>query len=292
MARSSLIMVSYTKREYSELALESLLASEPCPDEIIVIDNGSTDDSLQYLDEQFRRRCNDTGVDYVLIGNDKNVGACTARNQGLAAATGEYIAFSDNDTVVRTRNWLATLNSALEADVKTGIVGPKLVFPFQPYDIECAGVGISQTGRVRYFGRGAPIGTEEYGVAREVQTLTSAFWLMRREVVEDVGGLDDIFSPAQFEDFDLCYRARESGWRIMYEPSAEIYHFENTTTDGSVNLNFKYVTMRNWQVFKKRWRHMFEQEDGPSDADCTWAQIRTRPLEHTGKPPMVGQPEN
>jgi len=99
--------------------------------------------------------------------------------------------------------------------------------------------------------------------------------------------MDEAFNPAQFEDFDLCYRARENGRRVLYEPSTQMYHFENVTTDGSVDVKFKYVTMKNWQEFRKRWAHMYEDEGGPPDAECRWANLETRPLERTGIPPMV-----
>ena len=56
---------------------------------------------------------------------------------------------------------------------------------------------------------------------------------MKRAVYEEIGGLDEVFNPAQYEDFDFCYRAREAGWEVWYEPAAEMYHFENVTTAGS-----------------------------------------------------------
>ncbi len=100
-------------------------------------------------------------------------------------------------------------------------------------------------------------------------------------------GLDEAFNPAQFEDFDFCYRARQAGWRVAYEPSVELYHFENVTTDGSPDVKFRYVTIKNWVEFKRRWRGVYEQEEGPDEAECQWAALQTHPLEHTGIPPMV-----
>ena len=98
---------------------------------------------------------------------------------------------------------------------------------------------------------------------------------------------DEVFNPAQFEDFDFCYRAREAGWQVLYDPSAEMYHYESVTTDDSPDVNYKYVTIRNGMEFKKRWRHVFTEEDGPPDDECTWAKMETRPMELTGIPPMV-----
>jgi len=283
----SVIVVNYNKLPYSRLCLESLLGSEPLPAQIVCIDNGSTDGTVQYLGDRFPALCHAAGIDYAFIPNETNAGAITARNQGLEVADQAHVAFCDNDLALRSRNWLRVLTDVLEAREDHGIVGPKLVYPFEPYNIECAGVAISPTGRVQYRGRGQAIDDGPFNEPRQVQCLISACWLMSRAITDSVGGMDEVFNPAQFEDFDLCYRARENGWKVLYEPSAEMYHFENVTTDGSVDVKFRYVTMKNWQEFKKRWGHMFAHEDGPADEDCRWAPLETRPLEQTGVPPVI-----
>ncbi len=284
---ATLIVVNYNKMPYTRLCLESVLAADPVPAQIVAIDNGSTDGTQEYLRHEFPVVATRLGVKWMLVRNRKNLGACTARNQGLRLAEGRFIAFMDNDVCVRTRNWLAVLASALEADESLGIVGPKLVFPFEPYNIEHAGAAISRTGRVQYIGRGEARDDPRFNQRREVQCLISACWLMKREVYEQIGGLDEAFNPAQFEDFDFCYRARQAGWRIEYLPEAEMYHFESVTNAGSPDINFRYITIKNWMEFKRRWRHVFEREDGPPDEECEWKPLETRPLEQTGLPPIV-----
>jgi len=283
----SLIIVSYNKRPYTALCLESLLRSDPRPGEIVVIDNGSQDGSVAYLRDEFPSLAEQAGVTFHLVENDSNVGACTARNQGLEVAGGACIGFLDNDTAVRTRSWLAVLRATLEEEEGAGIVGPKLVFPFPPYDIEHAGAAISPNGRPKYLGRGRPRTDPAHCERREVQCLISAAWLMRRAVPEAIGGLDEVFNPAQFEDFDYCYRARRHGFRVLYEPRAELYHFENVTTDGSADVNFRYVTIKNGMTFKRRWRGAFSRESGPPDEECVWEPLPTHPLAETGVPPVV-----
>ncbi|MGC9318105.1 MAG: glycosyltransferase family 2 protein, partial [Armatimonadota bacterium] len=187
----------------------------------------------------------------------------------------------------RTRGWLGVLADVLAEDADLGIVGPKLVFPFEPYNIQHAGAAISPGGRVKYLGRGQPIDSPEHNRRREVQCLISACWLMRREVPDEIGGLDEVFNPAQYEDFDFCYRAREAGWTVLYDPQAEMYHYESVTTDGSADVNYKYITIRNGMEFKRRWRHMFSEEGGPPDEQCRWLDLETRPIEQTGFPPII-----
>jgi len=284
---TSLVIVSYNKRQHTALCLESLLKCDPRPGEIIVVDNGSTDGAIGYLTNTFPGLAEEAGVGFELISNEGNVGACTARNQGLERVKGDFVGFLDNDTAVRTRSWLSILMGVLREEESAGIAAPKLVYPFEPYDIEHAGAAISAKGRPKYLGRGRPRMDPEHNRRREVQCLISAAWLMKREVPDTVGGLDEIFNPAQFEDFDFCYRAREHGFRILYEPTAELYHFENVTTDGSVDVNFKYITIKNGMTFKKRWRDVFSKEDGPADEDCVWEDLPTHPLEVTGIPPLA-----
>ncbi len=285
---TSLIVISYNKRPYTELCLRGQLSCAPRADEIIVVDNGSTDGSLESLHGALADECRAAGVRLAVIVNERNLGACTARNQALEVATGDLIAFLDNDTAVRRRDWLGTLQAALDHSPEAGIVGPKLLFPFAPYDIECAGVAISPGGRVQYRGRGDAQDDPRWNQPSPVQCLISAAWLMRREVYELVGGLDEAFNPAQFEDFDLCYRARAAGWLVLYEPASELYHFENVTTAGSPDVRFASVTLRNWAAFRRRWREVYAGESGPPDEECQWRQLPTRPLEETGAPPVVG----
>jgi len=284
---ASIIVVSYNKRPYTQLCVASMLRGDPRPAQIVVIDNGSRDGTVEMLEGEFAAQAQAAGVEFALIRNDSNVGACTARNQGLAVASGEYIGFMDNDIAVRSCGWLGVLAGVLEEDPGFGIVGPKLVFPFEPYDIQHAGAAISRSGRVKYLGRGEPIDAPEHNVRREVQCLISACWLMRAEVPAQIGGLDEVFNPAQFEDFDFCYRAREAGWTVLYDPVAEMYHYESVTTDNSPDVNYKYVTIRNGMEFKRRWRQVFETEDGPPDEECRWQTLETRPIEQTGIPPII-----
>jgi len=281
-------VVSYNKRPYTQLCLESLLRADPQPRQVVVVDNGSQDGSVEYLREAYASLADAAGVRFALIENQGNVGACTARNQGLDQVSEPFIGFLDNDTAVRSGAWLQGLLGVLDEVAEAGIVGPKLVYPFPPYDIEHAGAAISRTGRVQYRGRGRPTDDPAHNVRREVQCLISACWAMRAAVPQRIGKLDEAFNPAQYEDFDFCYRARAAGFRVLYEPSVEFYHFENVTTDGSVDVNFRYITIRNGRLFKERWRHAFAQEDGPPEEECRWLPLETRPLERTGMPPLVG----
>lgn len=282
----SVVTLTHNKLAVTRRCLSSWLASEGAAWELIVVDNGSEDGTVKWLDN-FRDLAARRGVAVTVLRNDRNVGCSTARNQGIAAARGDLLAFVDNDVALRSRRWLARLRAVLGADPRCTMVGPKLVYPFPPHDIQCAGVGISRTGRVLFRGRGEPRDAAEHDTPREVQCLISACCLARADEVRAVGGFDEAFNPVQFEDFDLCYRLRERGGVLRYESGVEMYHFESVTTQGTPNLVNAEIVVRHGLLFKQRWRHRFAAEDGPTDVETRWRQVPTQAFDRIGELPTA-----
>lgn len=266
----SVIILHHNKADYSRACLESLLKSSARPLEIINVDNGSQDETPQVID-QWEERAVTMEISTKRLNFDTNIGAIRGRNEALAASSGDYIAFLDNDTLLAQNDWLERLRDFLDADESRAIVAPKLLFPWEPFQIECCGCGISPQGRVQYIGRGED--RSALTEPQEVQCAISAAWLMTRRLVEAIGTLDDAYSPVQYEDLDFCYRAREAGAQVWTLPSVELFHFEHTTTAGSDDINFKYVTTKNGILFKKRWGEQFRAEDGPSEAETQWLTL-------------------
>jgi len=274
----SVIVLTHNKEKYTRATLESLLPTEGVGLELIVVDNGSTDGTLALLDglaPEFAER----GHALRTRLNETNVGCCTARNQGLDMAAGEYCVFLDNDVMATSPDWAERLIATLEAEPRAAIVGPKLVYPVPPHLIQCAGVGISRSGRVQFRGRGRARDDAEFGERREVQALISACFLFRRSLYEEIGGLDEAFNPIEFEDLDFCYRARAAGGRCIYEPTVEMHHWESITSEGTPQLPNAYLIVKHGMLFKDRWRHMFEAEDGPADEECRWVPMDLEGLE-------------
>ncbi len=243
--------------------------------ELVVVDNGSTDGSAEWIRDELPVLCAGHGLEFRPILNDANAGCSTARNQALAAASGDFVTFLDNDVEPATPAWLDALHARMGMVPDTGMVGGLLLYPPRlnaPEMIQCAGVGISRTGHVCFVGRGEPFGAA-YAEAREVQCLISACMMISRDLYLRYGGFDEIFNPVQFEDFDLCYKFRENGWKAWYEPLARMYHHESTTTAGSPSIRNAAVVVRNGLKFQRKWRHMFSLEDGPSDDECRWRKL-------------------
>ncbi len=282
----SVITLTHNKLAYTRRCLASLLDTAYAPWELVVVDNGSTDGTPEWV-EGFRAEAAKTGVAVTLVRNAGNIGCSTARNQGAAASRGERLVFADNDVALRSRGWLARLGAVFDADRSVGIVGPKLVYPIAPHLIQCAGVGISRSGRVLFRGRGEPREDSRFNRRQEVQCLISACFMVRRDAFEEAGGFDEAFNPVEFEDFDLCYRARSQGRRVVYEPGVEMYHFESVTTAGTPTLPNTGLIIRHGLLFKQRWQHMFEHEDGPPDAATAWRRLRIGSLADVASLPQV-----
>ncbi len=264
-----------------------MLASSYKPWELVVVDNGSTDGTCDWLRE-FEREAAAADVKLSVIANDGNIGCSTSRNQGAAQASGEKLVFIDNDVAVRSRNWLCVLGEHLDDSGDTAVVGPKLVYPFEPHMIQCAGAAVSRAGRIQFVGRGEPREDPRFNALQEVQCLISACFMLRSDAFEEAGGFDEAFNPVEFEDIDLCYRIRSKGHKIIYDPTVEMYHFESVTTAGTAALPNTRLIIEHGLLFQDRWRHMFSKEDGPPEEDTRWRIVKTRQLADVCELPMIG----
>ena len=278
----SVVTLARNKLDVTRRCLPSWLGFTGVEMDVVVVDNGSDDGTRDWLEGEFAPRAAKTGVEVRIIPHSENVGCSTARNEALDAARGEFVAFFDNDVHMRSRGLLAAFAAELGGDPRVAMVGPKLVYPTPPHDIQCAGVGVTRTGRVCFLGRGEPRTAPEFNEPRDVQCMISACCMARRAEVVAAGGFDEAFNPVQFEDFDLCYRLRERGQVLRYRPDQEIYHFESVTTQGTPGLANPEIVIRHGLLFKRRWRHRFEGEDGPPDSAARWRPLPPQPLEAIG----------
>ncbi len=273
--RDSLIVLSHDKLAVTRQCLTALIHGTrwDLPAELIVVDNGSRDGSAAWIADTLPGLGRAAGLSVQVVLNAANIGCSTARNQALVRATGETVVFLDNDVMPAGADWLAGLRARLAREPRAGMVGAKMIYPWAPHPIQCAGVGISRRGHVCFRGRGDARGDPRWNTPETVQCLISACLMVRRDLIERHGGFDEAFNPVQFEDFDLCYRLREAGWEAWYEPGVEMFHHESVTTQGTPAIRNAAVVVRNGLRFQRRWRHLFEQEDGPDESACRWRKI-------------------
>ena len=249
---ASIIILCCNQLEYTRLCLESVLRHTRQPYELILIDNGSTDDTAAYLGEVASgewRVARDAGGPerVVVIRNETNVGFPAGCNQGLAEARGRYLVFLNNDTVV-TEEWLSGLVGwALHDWPEVGLVGAVTNYASPPQQIP-----VPYKDLTGVDGFAARRRSEFANQALRVDRLTGFCLLVRSEVLERIGGFDERYGLGFFDDDDLCVRAREAGFRLLVAQNVFIHHF-GSRTFTSLGIDCERQLKENFDQFKAKW---------------------------------------
>jgi GT2 family glycosyltransferase/glycosyltransferase involved in cell wall biosynthesis len=233
-ATVSIIIPVFNKVAFTRQCLAHLArhASSTVPHQVIVIDNASSDATDEFLREASSR---DPGV--VHVRNEANVGFSRANNQGARLATGRYLLFLNNDTIVQ-RGWLEEMVKAAESDAKVGIVGIKQLFPYTNR-IHHTGIIFSADRRPQHIYPHANGSLGYVNKQREYQAVTGSCLLIPRDLFADCGMFDEGYRNG-YEDVDLCLTARERGRTVVCCTRSFIYHYgqitETRTADDDANL--------------------------------------------------------
>jgi GT2 family glycosyltransferase/predicted Zn-dependent protease len=241
---ASLIILCCDQLEYTRLCLESVLRHTRRPYELILVDNGSTDGTAEYLAEL----CGQPGPERVeVIRNETNVGFPAGCNQGLAASRGRYPVFLNNDTVV-TPGWLEGLISwSLHDWPHVGLVGAVTNASRPPQEIAV------DYRRLEDLDAFAARRRQQYaGKALEVERLSGFCLLARREVLDKIGGFDEQFGVGFFDDDDLSVRARRAGFRLLVALNVFVHHFGSRTFTG-LGIDCPKQLQENFERFRAKW---------------------------------------
>jgi GT2 family glycosyltransferase len=231
-AKVSIVIVNYNKRELLAECLKSLKdKTEYGNYRVIIVDNGSKDGSVDMIRAKF------SWVD--LIENKGNLGFSQANNVGIKYALKkhhpDFILLLNNDTKIVQSTWLKNLVREATSDERIGIVGCKFLNP---------------DGSVQYsHWRYKPVGVEYLPVDKlredvEVDYVGGACILIKTEVVNKIGLLDEKFSPVFYEETDYCFRARQSGFKVIFTPKCEVIHYGGATVKEARHF-FNFVFRRN-----------------------------------------------
>lgn len=211
---------------------------------IIVVDNGSEEESVLKIKKQYSEIC--------IINNKKNLGFAGGNNIGIKYAINseaDYVLLINNDTTVE-ENFLSELIDVGESDKKIGVLGSKICYYNEPKIIWSAG------GNVNWLkNKGVHIGLNkidkgQYDKIKEADYLTGCCLLIKREVIEKIGALSEDYF-LYYEDTDFALRAKSAGYKSVYVPSAKIYHkVSRSTKPGS--SSYIYYHTRNGLVMAKR----------------------------------------
>jgi GT2 family glycosyltransferase len=213
---TTIIVLNWNGRSYLKACLDALLDQTHKADHIVLVDNGSTDDSLELVQEHF--------PSVEILRNEINLGYAGGNNKALRRLESEIGILVNPDIVVRP-DWLANLLSVFAEDTAVGIAGCKLLFPGEQ-QLQHAG-GLITHPRAMPHHRGMYSSDEwQFNDPTDVDFVTGAALAVRKELLEKTGLLDEGFFM-YFEDADWCTRARRSGFRVVYVPGATAVHDES-----------------------------------------------------------------
>ncbi len=216
----SLIVLNWNGKRHLLACLASLARMDYQDYEILLVDNGSTDGSLELVPFEF--------PSVKIIKSGRNLGYAAGMNVGIASAEGEIVVLLNNDIIVEP-TLLTELMIIFTSDRHVGIAGCKILYPNGTLIQHAGGFVSFPLGYADHYGyREEDDGS--YDTQTDVGFVTGAAMAVRRAVFNDIGCLDTGFRPAYYEDVDLCYRARQADWRVVYVPRARLVHFESATS--------------------------------------------------------------
>lgn len=233
----SIVILNWNGKEMTEACIKSLAKLRLRDFEVVVVDNGSEDDSIEHLTKKFPK--------IVLVKNKKNLGFAGGNNSALHFAKGKYIALLNNDMVVDPL-WLSKLVSVAEKDKKIGACGGGR-FDWNDKNPAYNKKNILRT--IKHLNKFWGFPWEENYDERleEVDTLSGGAVLIRRELIDEIGFFDNDFF-AYVEDRDFFARAKRAGFRLFYVPKAYIWHQISRTGKRS-KYKFNFLSLRNHLYF-------------------------------------------
>ena len=251
--RASVVIPVFDQLDYTLRCLESLAGSgDDTPFEVIVVDDCSTDATPAALARIKNLR---------VLSHHVNRGYLAACNRGISAARGDYVVLLNNDTVVYP-GCIDALVSTADADPAIGVVGGRLVYPDGTLQ-EAGGIIWSDANGWNY-GKGGDPHASPFCYVRDVDYCSAACLLIRRDLLTELGGLDLRFCPAYYEDADLAFAARARDYRVVYQPSAAVVHYEGASHGTDVAHGVKRHQVVNRLSFQAKWRRELQAQQ-PND---------------------------
>ena len=237
----SVVTPNYNGVKFLKNYFNSLNQDSECIGEVIIIDNGSDDSSLEYIQK------NNFNFPVVVIKNDENLGFALAVNQGISKAKYDYIFSLNNDTEVEIGSINAMLDLIQEEDIFS--VQAKMIQSDNKQLIDDAGDEYNLLAWTKKMGENQ--NSENYSQVLEIFSSCAGAALYKKSVLEEIGSFDDNFF-AYMEDVDLAIRSQIYGYRNLLCPDAVVYHI-GSATSGSRYNDFKVrIAARNnvWTVYK------------------------------------------
>jgi GT2 family glycosyltransferase len=235
----SIVIPVRGQRELTAACLQSIRRSTPQPWEVVIVDNGSDDDTPAWAAEQ---------RDIRYIRNKENRGFGAACNQGMAAAKGDFVVLLNNDTIVPA-GWIDALLAPMVRDSAVGITGPRSNWVSGVQLCPEARYGDDMTAMERFA---ADWQLRHRATGVPVPRLVGFCMAIRREVIAKIGGMDERFGIGNFEDDDYCIRAMIADYYCWLANDAFVHHWGHRTFTAH-NEDFNAILERNWRTFAAKW---------------------------------------
>lgn len=250
----SIVIVNYNTKKLTLECIQSIYTFVLSYElEIFVVDNNSSDDSVTAIQSAFPQ--------VNLIANEENVGFSKANNQAIRQARGKYILLLNSDTIVM-ENTLATMIQYMDEHQEVGAAGCEVLLPDATLDKAChRGFPTPEasfyymTGLAKKYPKSPKYNSYHKSylnmrAIHEIDCLVGAFMLVRKETIDQVGMLDEEFFMYG-EDIDWCYRIKEGGWKIIYNPSVSIIHYKGASSKKKP-VKITYEFHRAMYLFHKK----------------------------------------
>lgn len=252
----SVIIPAYGQVGITLRCLEAIARSQTATSfEVIVAEDASGDPDMTLLDAIVGLR---------LVRNRSNLGFLHNCNAAALLARGRYLLFLNNDTEPLP-GFIDALVALAEARPDVGLVGSRLLFP--DGRLQEAGGIIWQDGTGCNYGRGDDPALPQYNTVREVDYISGASIMLKRDLFEVLGGFDPLFAPAYYEDVDLAFRIRARGLRVMYQPASVVIHHEGLSHGTDPTTGIKARQEVNRHRLLARWPQILASEHVPSGSD-------------------------
>jgi GT2 family glycosyltransferase len=226
---ASVIVVNYNGKQYLKRCMDSLLGQTYTKVEIILVDNGSSDGSIELVRESY--------PSVRVVENRENLGFAIANNIGIRAARGEFIATLNNDTEAMP-GWIEAMVNAAVSSELIGMCASKMLFMKNPDVIDSTGLCISRSGAC--WDRGMfEHDNGQFTSTEEVFGPCAGAAIYKRKMLEEIGLFDEDFY-AYMEDVDLAFRGRLAGWICIYAPEAIVYHVHGGTAGYGSDFTVYY----------------------------------------------------
>jgi len=261
----SIIIPVYNQWNYTYKCIKSIQETvKSVSYEIIIGDDCSSDETKEAKNYIQNAK---------VVRNDPNLGFLRNCNNAAKEAKGKYIILLNNDTIVLEK-WLESLVETIEGDKEIGLIGSKLIYPDERLQ-EAGGIIWNDASGWNY-GRLDDPNKAEYNYLKEVDYISGASIMISAKLWNEIGGFDERYVPAYYEDSDLAFEVRKRGYKVVYQPKSMVVHYEGISHGTDESSGLKAYQVKNKEKFFNKWKEVLKKDHFENGKEVYWARDRSR----------------